>query len=314
MQIDTQRYERLTTFKANFDQIYTAPDPREYYRILYGLDYIIPELAKPVFRDIIDKRVNGSGKRLKVLDLGASYGINAGLIRFPLSLARLARRYVSPEMFDLSPAQVVGLDRNYFAAWPRRSDAVIIGQDTSAPAIDYATNVGLIDGGITTNLEVEAPNERESAFLSNLDVIVSTGCVGYITGLTFRRVLDLQEDGHMPWLVNFVLRMYPFDAVAAELGRYGLVTEKVPGMTFVQRRFHSKDEFESTVDALRGQGVDPTGKESEGLLHAELYVSRPQEDVDALPLSELFSVTSGAQRNYGRRFVEIAGQPPMLVH
>ena len=55
-EIDTQRFDQLTTFKANFDQIYTAPDPREYYRVLFGLDYVIPELAKPIFRGLIEKR------------------------------------------------------------------------------------------------------------------------------------------------------------------------------------------------------------------------------------------------------------------
>lgn len=312
-EIDTQRFDRLTTFKANFDQIYTASDPREYYRVLFGLDYVIPELAKPIFRDLIDKRSETSAERLKILDLGCSYGINAALVRFPLDLRRLARRYVSREAFSLDPKELIDFDRSYFASWPKATDAAFIGQDTSKPAIDYATRVGLLSGGVTTNLEEVEPSDRERALLSGLDLILSTGCVGYITSTTFRRVLDLQE-GRMPWIANFVLRMYPFEPIAEDLARYGLVTEKVPGVTFVQRRFHSKDEFESTIDALRDQDIDPSGKEAEGLLHAELYISRPKEDVAEMPLGELVSITSGAERGYGRRFFELEGDAPKLMH
>ena len=312
-EIDTQRFDRLTAFKANFDQIYTAPDPREYYRVLFGLDYVIPELAKPVFRALIERRAEAVADRLKILDLGCSYGINAALARFPLDLSRLARRYVGPEAFDLEPKELIDLDRAYFASWPKTTDARFIGQDTSKPAIDYATRVGLLSGGVTTNLEENAPSERERTLMSGVDLIFSTGCVGYITSATFRRILELQE-GRMPWVANFVLRMYPFDAIARELEAFGLVTEKVQGVTFVQRRFHSKDEFESTVDALRDQDIDPRGKEAEGLLHAELFISRPKEDVAETPLSELVSVTSGAGRGYGRRFRELGGNAAKLMH
>lgn len=116
----------------------------------------------------------------------------------------------------------------------------------------------------------------------------------------------------MPWVANFVLRMYDYGEVASTLSGFGLVTEKVPGVTFVQRRFSSRDEFEGTMEALRRQGIDPAGKESEGLLHAELYISRPQEAIDRVPLAELMSVTSGEGRRYGRRFVEAADGALML--
>ena len=74
-------------------------------------------------------------------------------------------------------------------------------------------------------------------------------------------------------------------------------------MTFVQRRFHSSDECEATIGALEKQGIDPTGKEADGLFHAELYVSRPKEEAEQRRLGELISVTSGAGRRYGRRYV-----------
>ena len=312
MRIDTRRYDRLTAIKANFDEIYNAPDPRAYFRVLFGLDYVIPDLASGILRQLADA-CRPEDEPRKVIDLGCSYGINAALLTRPLDLARIARRHGTAEMTDLPPAEIMALDRLYYASWPRRRDIRVVGQDTSGAAIAYAVHVGLIDDGVITNLEEAAPDELERPLLCDADIVVSTGCVGYITGTTFRRILALQAPDRMPWVANFVLRMYDYGEIAETLAGYGLVTEKVPGVTFVQRRFSSRDEFEATVDALRRQGIDPAGKESDGLLHAELYVSRPQEAIDAQPLADLISVTSGAGRRYGRRFVEAADGPPMLT-
>ncbi|EQD29504.1 hypothetical protein B1A_20680, partial [mine drainage metagenome] len=33
------------------------------------------------------------------------------------------------------------------------------------------------------------------------------------------------------WVVSFVLRMFPYEPIAAELGKRGLVTEKLAGAT-----------------------------------------------------------------------------------
>src|SRR5690606_22977070 len=79
--------------KANFDQIYTRDDPREYFRVLHGLDYIIPALARPVFRRICDTLTELRRRPINILDVGCSYGINAALLRSPVSMDRLAQRY-----------------------------------------------------------------------------------------------------------------------------------------------------------------------------------------------------------------------------
>jgi hypothetical protein len=45
--------------------------------------------------------------------------------------------------------------------------------------------------------------------------------------------------------------------------------------------------------------------ESEGLLHAELYVSRPRSDVQAAPLEGIVRVSSGRNRPIGTRYVKV---------
>jgi hypothetical protein len=96
--------------------------------------------------------------------------------------------------------------------------------------------------------------------------------------------------------------MFPYDSISDLMRQSGLVTEKLQGVTFVQRRFHSEEECIGVLEKLEAQGIDPRYKEAEGLLHAELFVSRPPGDCERHPLEELVSVTSGASRPFGRRF------------
>jgi hypothetical protein len=307
------RFACLNEGKADFAAIYTAPDPRDYYRVLFGLDYIIPDLAKPVFRALADAVARKNGHPPKIVDLGCSYGVNGALLRLPLDLERLAKRYATPELHALDTKTLVRLDRHYFLGWPERTRCTIVGVDVSAPAVTYARDVGLVDYAVVADLEREALSPEDEAVLAETDLVISTGCVGYVSEASFERLVAAASAIRAPWVASFVLRMFDYDGIAAALERHGLVTEKLEGVTFVQRRFNSEDELSATLAALARRGIDPAGKEAEGLLHAELYVSRPPEDVVATPLGRLLSVTSGASRPFGRRFNVIEGGTVTLV-
>jgi hypothetical protein len=297
----------LNSIKANFDAIYSQPDPREYFRVLCGLDYVIPELARVPFAALTAALRRRHGRKLRIADIGCSYGINAALLRYPLDIQRLSGRYAAAEMQALDSRALAGLDRNYFRSWPVRNRDCFVGVDTSRPAADYALKSGLIEAAVTTNMEESDPTPAEAAALSGLNLVISTGCVGYVTARTLDRILAQQRSNAMPWIANLVLRIFPYDGIADALSRHGLVTEKLEGVTFVQRRFHSEQEYAETLKTLRRLGVRSDGKEADGLFHAELYVSRPAEDVAAMPLSELVSITSGAGRRYGRRYARTPG-------
>lgn len=298
-------YSHINGVKANFDEIYTQADPREFFRVLYGLDYVIPDLAKGIFRNTIAALEEMRGRQITVLDLGCSYGVNSALIRHPLDIDRLAQRYRDLDHANLTTRELIELDRHYFLSWPRKDDVRIIGLDSSQEAIDYAKAVGLIDDGIAANLETDALSASARKMLRNVDFIISTGCVGYVTERTFAQILDA-IDGPPPWVASFVLRMFPYHAIASLLEANGIETEALEGVTFVQRRLHSAGEYENVLRALERRGIDPSTKEREGLLHAELFLSRPAPDQEELPLQKIVSVTSGANRDYGRRFVRIA--------
>lgn len=293
-------YSHVNTAKANFDRIYLEEDPREYYRILGGVDYIIPDLAKGIFQNIIAALEQERGRRIRVLDLGCSYGINAALIRFPLDIGRLIQRYVDLQAAGLTTSELIRLDRSFFSSWPKL-DVEIVGCDVSRPAIDYARSVGLIDDGISGNFEAEPVSAAARALLSGVDLIISTGSVGYVTERTFAKLLAAIGQP-APWVASFVLRMFPYQKVSDLMHASGMVTEKLQGVTFVQRRFHTESECVQVIEKLEAQGIDTRSKEADGLLHAELFLSRPAGDCAQHALEDLVSVTSGASRPFGRRF------------
>jgi hypothetical protein len=303
----SHEFRDINRAKADFDSIYNAPDPRSYYRVLGGLDYVVPALAAPVFRQLIAARAASQERPVTVLDLGCSYGTTSLLLRFPLSFDQIRHRYMNPAIQSLDPDAVRKLDRAYFRSWPRENDFRIIGLDPSGNAVRYATDVGILDFGIEEDLEHGAPSSRSRIALSEVDIVISTGCVGYVSESTFDTLMALNRNPRAPWVASFVLRMFPYDTVEDTLSSYGLVTEKFEGATFVQRRFHSAEEYEQTLETLERGGIDPTGREADGLFHAELFVSRPEAEIAKTPINRLISIVSGQRGRYGRRYHRIEG-------
>ena len=290
--------ERGQDVREEYEQIYEQPDPRAYFRILHGLDYRMPELASPVFRNVVDALTDARGKRVKVLDVGCGYGINAALLRFPLDMNRLAHRCRDLDTGEIGSARVMELDRNYFASWPLRVDIDYIGFDVAPLPVTYAKAVGIIDDGFSRDLETEDLAPEESALLGQVDLIVSTGCAGYVTIKTFDRLFSAMPEVR-PWLAIFVLRTEPFEEFRTYFEGCGLRVEKLEGITFIQRRFHSSSEWTQALMTLEADEIASEGKEADGLMHAELFVIRPDQDCEAFPLETIVSVSSGTGGTFG---------------
>ena len=69
------------TGKVVLDAIYHQSTPIQFYQGVAGLDYIIPQLAHPVFEDLINSIKHRENKRVKLVDLGCSYGVNGALLK-----------------------------------------------------------------------------------------------------------------------------------------------------------------------------------------------------------------------------------------
>ena len=166
-------------------------------------------------------------------------------------------------------------------------DIKVIGLDQAENAIAFAIETGLLDEGIVANLETEPLSTLAKQTLAQVDLVTSTGCVGYLTEKSFDRFLPAVSEGQMPWIANFVLRLFPFDAIEKSLDKWGYVTEKLEGQTFFQRQFASDDEHDQVLEQLQDQGVDPAGKEADGHFFAEFYLSRPMKDAVKMPIESL---------------------------
>ena len=147
----------------------------------------------------------------------------------------------------------------------------------------------LFRSGLAINLETEPLPASAEEELAPVDLVTSTGCVGYVTEKSFERLLPAITRDRQPWIANFVLRMFPFDAIEETLSGWGYITEKLEGQAFVQREFASTEEQGQVLEQLREEGIDPAGKEAKGNLLAEFYLSRPIKDAAEVPIERLFA-------------------------
>lgn len=260
-----------TTGKVSFDHVYTEPDPRPYFAALGEFDYQLPQLAKPYFAKLIDELVV-EHQQPTVLDIGCSYGVNAALYQCGTTMDKLYEHY--SETAGMDRAELIADDRTRVTA----SDVRFIGLDVSAPALEYAHEAGFVDVAIHADLEQDAPTEQQSAVLAEADLVVSTGCVGYVTERTIARIADL-PGGRRPVMAHFVLRMFSYEPIAECLADFGYETVGVEGL-FKQRRFVSEQEQTQILDTIGATGTEPHELETEGWLCAQLYLSRPTELID----------------------------------
>ena len=284
---DEPMFEEINEAKANLDDIYGQPDPRAYFRQLKEFNYAIPGTAKPIFQKLIDHLQQRRDDSIHILDLGCSYGINAALLKHDLSMTDLYQHWGQKTLTGNPPEDIVERDLHHFANLEETNDIGVTGLDQSENAIKFAEDVGLLDEGLAINLETEPLPGSAKDDLATVDLVVSTGCVGYVTEKTFDRLLPAVTQGHSPWMANFVLRMFPFETIEQTLDAQGYVTEKLEGHTFIQRQFASAEEQEQVLERLHEQGIDPSGKEAEGNLLAEFYLSRPRNEAAGLTVEQL---------------------------
>ncbi|MEU0132662.1 class I SAM-dependent methyltransferase [Streptomyces sp. NPDC006296] len=259
--------------KVTLDHIYTAPDPRTYFQVLRPLGYRVPQLAKPRFAELIEEyRETERVAVPHVLDIGCSYGINAALLKHDTTMDELYARYDGGG--PATRAALLERDRDLARSRPPAHPLHFTGLDASTAALAYAREAGFLDAAVHADLEADDPTPAQRELLAGTDLVISTGCIGYITGRTLTRVVRAQ-DGRLPWMAHFVLRMFPFDPVEEALAELGYRTVRADGV-FRQRRFASPQERRGVLDGMAAAGIDARGLEETGWLYAQLYLSRPQ--------------------------------------
>ena len=161
-------------------------------------------------------------------------------------------------------------------------------------AVSYALQTSLLDAGFTEDLEKGEPSKALREAASGTDLLTVTGGIGYVWRDTFDRVLSCFDEDDMPWVATMPLRMVDYTPIVEVLSGYGLATEKLTTRTFQQRRFLDSSERDHVLQKLTESDIDPSGKESSGWYHSELYLSRPAEEVEKTPLRELPGIVEAA--------------------
>lgn len=296
---DALAFQRGLVEEPAWDGIFNQSDPRSYFRVLYALDYILPDLARNLLRNLIVRLSRAHGRRIKVASLGCGYGALEALIRYPLDMDQLAHRFRDLDLSDLTSDRLIALDRHYFQSWPEQVDAEIIGLDVHPEALSYAQAVGLIETGICIDLESEDLDATARQALSGVDLIISTTALDFASEATFAKLYEAAAPA-WPWLALFALRMHPLDPVRALAASHGMILETLDGISFVQRRFASTQEWTDVLMALEAQGIATRNKEAEGLLHANFHLLRPGSgDLGHESIGELVSVSKGNDRRFG---------------
>jgi SAM-dependent methyltransferase len=274
-----------STGKLSLDHVYNRPDPLAYFSTLRRLDYCVPGLAKPVFKRLLEARREATGAgEAKIVDVGCSYGVNAALLKHDLSMDDLYRLYGNAAPGD--PGSLLARDRALFAE-AVDDQLSVVGVDAAENAIAYAVDVGILDAGISTNLETDEPSRADRRAFEDADMIISTGCVGYVTETSLEQLVEAGRDKGA-WMANFVLRMFDYAPVQDMLAGRGYETETLEGALFPQRRFVSSEEQEHVFENLRRRGLTPQPAELEGWYLAELHVSRPANR-PGVPLEAMLS-------------------------
>lgn len=265
---------KLGSKKTDFNDTYDRLTPEAYYRTLRGLDYRLPELARPLIKRCLEAvRQIRCRNRVRVIDLCCGYGVNAALLNHNVDMDDLYDRYADWPHASLPAQTVIEWDRRLFAM-RRRSpmEADVIGVDVAANALAYARDAGLLTEALPLNLERENPDAKTRALFRRADMVTVTGGLSYIGHASFERVLDCFPAEHRPWVVWFPLRHVNVDSVTDTLARFGLKTEWLT--TLPQRRMTDARERQLVLRQLKEAGLDPKDKRA-GYLHAACAISRP---------------------------------------
>ncbi|CAM5761208.1 hypothetical protein LMIY3S_00062 [Labrys miyagiensis] len=262
--------------KHDFSGSYNRDWPHRYIKAHLALDYIIPDRAKPVFLAILDRyRAIRERDRLKIVDVGCSYGINAALLRTDMNLDDLYAAYTAID--GPLTGRLSADHRAFFESRNLGSDIRIVGVDPSQRAARYARSVGLVDAIVTTDMEASDPTGAETRALEGADIIISTGCVGYATEHTFGRIYQATAASR-PWVAAFVMHPYSYDGINDMLASHGLRTRKM--LVARQRRFSTDTEQRSLLAAMLDQGCDSRLERTTGYIYASLYLSTlPNEPI-----------------------------------
>lgn len=277
-------YAQENEVKADFNNVYVMPTPHSYISTMSDHGYQIGDEARPYFTAAAELlgELNQEAWPVHMLDIGCSYGIGSALVKYGCSFDEIVSFYSSRA--PMNYASCCDVMRMWLNVTPPACDIRCVGLDSSAPAIKFALDSGLLDGGIARNYENGASKKQlsnEIAWYRSCNLLVSCGAIGYVTSKTLDAVLPhLGKDhpgSHGPLAVMTILRMFDTKAIAAAFERFGYRFGVVPGIALKQREFIDNQEKNKIIELIHGMGISTRGLEDTGELFAHLYIAAPHD-------------------------------------
>jgi carnitine O-acetyltransferase len=281
-------YNAANEAKASFDDEYTAPTPHAYIASMAQNGYEIGEQARPYCAAAAEvlREHNRDAWPVQMLDAGCSYGMGSAFVKYGCSFDEMVAFFSSraPREYQAACDAV----RAWLNVVPPTCDMRAVGLDNSKPAIRFAVDSGLLDGGIARDFERPdvVPTEEDIAWFRSCNLLISTGAIGYLTERTLDVVLrHLGKDNPCdfgPFAVVTILRMFEPSAISAVFEKHGFTFGAVSGVRLPQRRFADAEERRKVVSLLHDRGLDIREWEDRGKQYADLFIASPPRQFSLL--------------------------------
>ncbi|HEY5735943.1 MAG TPA: hypothetical protein VIS47_05220 [Nitrosopumilus sp.] len=263
--------------KKDFTDIYTQDSPCSYLKEMDRLEYLISDSTKPLYNSIIEQLEETVSRPINVLDLGSSYGINSSLMKYNLTMSEL-------NDFFLSGTEPTKKETKQFYEECTINDNLNFYQiDISEEALKFSEEMNLCERGINVDLDSEKLNLLES--LPKMDVVIATGCVGYIGYEAFSNLLKVIKNRQSNSIKNAkeyvapifafsVLRMFDMKDIEEVFEMFDYSVVKSDIKPILQRSFSDSKEKAQTVSILHDMGIDTKKYEDEGNFYADFYIAK----------------------------------------
>ena len=266
--------------KTDFTDIYIQDSPCEYLKEMNRLEYSISDSTKPLYNYIIEQLEETLSRPINVLDLGSSYGINSSLMKYNLTMLELNN-------FFLTGTKPTKKEIKQFYKECKNNDNMNFYQiDISKEALKFSQEMNLCKKGMNVNLESEKLNLLES--LPKIDIVIATGCVGYIGYKAFLNLLKIIKNRELnlekskkehinPIFAFSVHRMFDINDIEEVFEMYDYLLIKSDIKPIHQRNFFNVKEKEQTISLLHEMGIDTKKYEDTGNCYADFYIARPKK-------------------------------------
>jgi SAM-dependent methyltransferase len=227
--------------KYDFTDEYSQSTPDLLLRRLGLLTYVAPAVMAWIFGAL--QKSLGRAFKGNILDVGCSYGINSMALGKGLTLANVYRL-----------ADTNGLSVNSLRAMPWLTpDIRVIGHDVSSEALTFAEEAELIDRRIDADLEVRGLSDEEQRLVGEVDLVISSGAIGYVSEHSFGQLIRSTGDRPLSGIATCA-EWYDMDGIVHAMEAEGLGAVVHTDITFPQRRVSDPTEAEWIDGQRSGSG------------------------------------------------------------